>query len=116
MVTPIKYSPGELITSTTQSKDKALIILNTPLMNKHTLKALWSSCSWHICADGGANRLHDMWGMDEESSRQEYVSAALLYPCMRESCKNQRYLQVVLLMVAFSSTWFKANISHSYRN
>lgn len=67
--------PGELITSTAQGIDKALIILNTPLMSKDTLKTLWSSCSWHICADGGANRLHDMWGAGEESSREKYVSS-----------------------------------------
>lgn len=68
------YNPGDLITSNTQSLDKALIILNTPLMKRETLENLWSSCGWHICADGGANRLHDMWTSGEDHLRAKYVS------------------------------------------
>jgi thiamine pyrophosphokinase len=73
------YDPGDLITSTSQSPDKALVILNTPLMKKETLKNLWSSCRYHICADGGANRLHDMWRDGDEDSRDQYVSALTVW-------------------------------------
>lgn len=68
------YRPGDLLTSRAQGSEKALIVLNTPLMSRETLETLWSSCSWRICADGGANRLHDMWEGYEEPSRNKYVS------------------------------------------
>jgi thiamine pyrophosphokinase len=37
----------------------ALIILNQPF-SKTLLHRLWHSTDWHCCADGGANRLHDL--------------------------------------------------------
>ena len=37
----------------------ALIILNQPF-SFPLLDRLWHSSRWHACADGGANRLHDL--------------------------------------------------------
>jgi|SRR6266850_3710385 len=37
----------------------ALIILNQPF-SKPLLRRLWNASDWHCCADGGANRLHDL--------------------------------------------------------
>ena len=37
----------------------ALIILNQPF-SKPLLHRLWHASDWHCCADGGANRLHDL--------------------------------------------------------
>ena len=37
----------------------ALIILNQPF-SKPLLTRLWHASDWHCCADGGANRLHDL--------------------------------------------------------
>ena len=37
----------------------ALIILNQPF-SKALLRRLWRTTDWHCCADGGANRLHDL--------------------------------------------------------
>jgi len=37
----------------------ALIILNQPFSFK-LLDCLWKSARWKACADGGANRLHDI--------------------------------------------------------
>ncbi|KAI1797362.1 thiamine pyrophosphokinase [Ganoderma leucocontextum] len=37
----------------------ALIILNQPF-SFPLLRRVWYSTSWHACADGGANRLHDL--------------------------------------------------------
>ena len=37
----------------------ALIILNQPFTYP-LLRRVWYSSSWHACADGGANRLHDL--------------------------------------------------------
>jgi thiamine pyrophosphokinase len=41
----------------------ALIILNQPF-SKALLHRLWHSTDWHCCADGGANRLHDLLSGD----------------------------------------------------
>jgi thiamine pyrophosphokinase len=37
----------------------ALIILNQPF-SKPLLRRLWHTSDWRCCADGGANRLHDL--------------------------------------------------------
>ena len=37
----------------------ALIILNQPF-SRSVLCRLWNASDWHCCADGGANRLHDL--------------------------------------------------------
>jgi thiamine pyrophosphokinase len=37
----------------------ALIILNQPF-SRSLLCRLWNASDWHCCADGGANRLHDL--------------------------------------------------------
>ncbi|GAM85314.1 hypothetical protein ANO11243_033190 [Dothideomycetidae sp. 11243] len=36
-----------------------LVILNTPIPAGDILQHIWQHSSFHICADGGANRLHD---------------------------------------------------------
>lgn len=41
------------------TKKTALIILNQPF-SKRLLHRLWHASDWHCCADGGANRLHDL--------------------------------------------------------
>ena len=41
----------------------ALIILNQPF-SKALLRRLWHATDWHCCADGGANRLHDVLNGD----------------------------------------------------
>ncbi|KIK17628.1 hypothetical protein PISMIDRAFT_685071 [Pisolithus microcarpus 441] len=38
---------------------RGLIILNQPF-SRSLLDGLWKACSWHCCADGGANRLFDL--------------------------------------------------------
>lgn len=42
---------------TGKSHDFALIILNQPLDDLETLKALWCAATYRVAADGGANRL-----------------------------------------------------------
>lgn len=42
----------------TVSTRRALIILNQPFSST-LLQRVWDACSWHACADGGANRLYD---------------------------------------------------------
>ena len=52
---------------------RGLIILNQPF-SRNLLELLWTSCSWHCCADGGANRLFDLFKEDEQGDlRSQWV-------------------------------------------
>ncbi|KAI6140674.1 thiamine pyrophosphokinase [Pisolithus tinctorius] len=46
---------------------RGLIILNQPF-SRNLLDILWNACSWHCCADGGANRLFDLLQDDHRCS------------------------------------------------
>lgn len=39
---------------------RALIILNQPF-SRELLIRVWNACIWRACADGGANRLYDLF-------------------------------------------------------
>jgi len=41
-------------------QSRTLIILNQPF-SVSLFDRLWNSCKWHYCADGGANRLYDLF-------------------------------------------------------
>lgn len=46
--------------------NRALIILNQPFSTA-LVDRLWNACEWRCCADGGANRLYDLFeGQDIE--------------------------------------------------
>ncbi|KAF2157426.1 thiamine pyrophosphokinase [Myriangium duriaei CBS 260.36] len=47
--------------SPSSSSTTALMILNTPITSPDLLNRLWGNSSLHICADGGANRLFDLY-------------------------------------------------------
>lgn len=50
-----------------------LLILNQPITDFATFSRLWRHTNYRICADGGANRLHDMFTGDLEKQRDRYV-------------------------------------------
>lgn len=50
------------------SKKSALILLNQPF-SLGLLWRLWKASSWRACADGGANRLHDLFSGELEDLR-----------------------------------------------
>jgi len=58
--------PGTDVSSTTNT---AMVILNTPMTKPPSLifQTLWESSSFHICADGGANRLYHATINDDEN-------------------------------------------------
>ncbi|KAG0210312.1 hypothetical protein BGX28_009468 [Mortierella sp. GBA30] len=50
----------------------ALIILNQPiLIPRRLFENIWRNATYRFCADGGANRLHDLFEGDEE--RKKYI-------------------------------------------
>ena len=51
----------------------SLIILNQPIPNVDLLHKLWQNSSFRICADGGANRLYDLFLDSLEIYRDSYV-------------------------------------------
>ncbi len=57
--TPTAGSNTATMTTTTTTTT-AMVILNTPITNPPSIlfERLWDSSSFHICADGGANRLY----------------------------------------------------------
>lgn len=56
----------------------ALIILNCPLTEIYDkTKSLWKTARFHICADGGANRLHQVCSSDRKSFIPEYICGDL---------------------------------------
>ncbi|KAI0064781.1 thiamine pyrophosphokinase [Artomyces pyxidatus] len=56
---PKLWSTDFLLSSSSYPNKLALIILNQPF-SESLLERLWHASSWHCCADGGANRLHDI--------------------------------------------------------
>ena len=64
MSSPTHWSLPFLQTRDEAPRSKtALIILNQPF-SKALLRRLWQATDWHCCADGGANRLHDVLNCD----------------------------------------------------
>lgn len=60
--------------------DCALIILNQPF-SIELLNILWNNSRWHCCADGGANRLYDVFEhpeiQDNEQVRAQWIAVSL---------------------------------------
>ncbi|KAF2732154.1 thiamine pyrophosphokinase-like protein 1 [Polyplosphaeria fusca] len=54
-----------------------LLILNQPITDFDTFSRLWSRSGYRICADGGANRLYDIFEGELKSRRGNYVPSAV---------------------------------------
>jgi thiamine pyrophosphokinase len=52
-----------------------LLILNQPISDFAVFARLWTRSRYRLCADGGANRLYDMFCGELEARRDNYVSA-----------------------------------------
>lgn len=57
----------------------ALIILNQPIADITLLSRLWKHTTYRLCADGGANRLYDIFHTDEDR-RKHFVGRRVLSP------------------------------------
>lgn len=51
-----------------------LLILNQPIAHFSAFSHLWKHAGYRVCADGGANRLFDMFEGDVAGQREQYVS------------------------------------------
>lgn len=50
-----------------------LLILNQPISDFAVFARLWDRSGYRLCADGGANRLYDMFSGELEARRADYV-------------------------------------------
>jgi len=76
------HEPSRFFTSQGDPyKEHALLILNQPISSKALLQRLWSCTSYRICADGGANRLYDLFDKHEDlAERDMYVCPPVNIP------------------------------------
>ncbi|KAK0249937.1 hypothetical protein B0A54_14853 [Friedmanniomyces endolithicus] len=65
---PTKYLERNAPRNCDAERKAALIILNSPINEKLYLEQLYAHASFCICADGGANRLHDLLSNQYEPS------------------------------------------------
>lgn len=70
------FSPGAFLASErlpAGTAPPALLILDQPIASFDVFARLWRHTDYRICADGGANRLYDMFEGPLESQRGNYV-------------------------------------------
>jgi len=76
----------------------SLIVLNSRACGADLLRALWDASDFRVCADGGANRVHDLLGLDAvpdaivgdfDSARPEVVDAYASRGCRVERVRDQ---------------------------
>lgn len=82
----MEFDPGQLLGQNNgqYAADSSLIILNQPIENVHRLKTLWKNTSYRICADGGADRLHDSL-MPDMQPFEDWVSHSSAIGCFTSS-------------------------------
>jgi len=77
--TSTPFKPLDFLELVPKKQDKdliartSLLILNQPINGIDFLKRVWSNSSWRVCADGGANRLYDLFTSWETTLRGAYV-------------------------------------------
>ena len=72
---PFRHRPLHLL-ERKDEEDRSLIILNQPIKSLNILRCIWENTSFRICADGGANRLHDFLEEASPSLKSKYVGHA----------------------------------------
>jgi thiamine pyrophosphokinase len=75
---PALFLAGDNIPADVAPPD--LLILNQPITNFTLFTRLWKHTDYRICADGGANRLFDMFEGDLEKQRTDFVRSFLSLP------------------------------------
>jgi thiamine pyrophosphokinase len=71
------YHPGKFLAEgahpTGSANPPDLLILNQPIAHFDAFARLWAHTSFRVCADGGANRLFDMFTGPLEHQRENYL-------------------------------------------
>jgi len=75
-----------------------LLILNQPISDFDVFSRLWKASKYRLCADGGANRLFDMFEGELKTYRAQYVSVALTL------CKANCLLIAISCQMLFMET------------
>ncbi|GAB7349003.1 hypothetical protein MBLNU459_g7978t2 [Dothideomycetes sp. NU459] len=71
-VWPVEFlKAGPLSSQRDTDTRPALIILNQPIADIEVLDRIWNHTSYRVCADGGANQLHDLFD-SQPSLRSQY--------------------------------------------
>ena len=73
--TPAKFLGESTLRAGSITPD--LLILNQPIANFEVFQRLWRHTRFRICADGGANRLYDMFDADLKNARINFVRGKL---------------------------------------
>lgn len=82
-----QIEPFSIFTNESIHKNSCLLILNTTI-DYLDLPELWRNTEFHICADGGANRLYDYFSQNEE--RLKYIPQFITGDCdsLRDDVSN----------------------------
>lgn len=67
---------GALVAPDGSAELAALIILNQPIADIELLSQLWANTNYRVCADGGANRLYELFVDTNAESRKRYVNGS----------------------------------------
>lgn len=72
-LSPAKFLAKDSIVGDDATTAPDLLILNQPIAHFDAFARLWNHTRYRICADGGANRLFDMFEGALASQRENYV-------------------------------------------
>lgn len=77
-VSPTDFLSLEHVSSQQNGVDSraALIVLNQPIADLELLHRLWVNTGYRVCADGGANRLYELFSEEMSSEREQFVRLA----------------------------------------
>lgn len=96
-----KYKPGAYLANGRLPDDVVqpdLLILNQPIADFGVFSRIWSHTCYRICADGGANRLYDMFQGALENRREDYVSPIRnCLPCYR--CSHKASCPIAFMVI-----------------
>jgi hypothetical protein len=68
----IELRPADLFEDKPSNPSNHLIILNSPIENFEAFRRVWNNSDYRICADGGANRLHDLFKTPRQKRKGEF--------------------------------------------
>jgi thiamine pyrophosphokinase len=57
----MEFRPADFLATAHSNPGAYLIILHVPIQKFEVFRRVWAHSTYRICADGGANRLHDLF-------------------------------------------------------